>query len=381
MSVDVTSSDTAVGDIVGSPAVFHGGDSIVTTVRFDPKAVGTSTIRVVTPTGFATPTNLQQIVGTVTAPAITIPDLTIGKNLQSSFNGSLGAAAAGNLQVAVSAIGSWTSVAALTPARTEAASGVIGDQFYVAGGMDGVDSSDLVQVYQPSTNTWSTRAAMPTIRHGASAAVIDGKLYVAGGTNLQAGGRFNTLEVYDPIANSWATRAPMPTPRISAAAAAVNGKLYVVGGGTAAGNSGVLEVYDPVTDAWSTKALMPTARVFAAAAEIGGKLYVAGGALPGSVETTGALEVYDPTTDSWSAGPSMPTPRRSIAAFSLNERLYTVGGTPVGSLESGLVEVYDAHTNQWNTEAPLSVLVGVPSPVRSPKRRTCSAGPPAYARG
>jgi uncharacterized repeat protein (TIGR01451 family) len=354
VSVDVTSSNTTVGDIIGSPAVFHGGDSFLSTVRFDPKTEGTSTIRVVTPADFTTPNNFQQIVGTVTAPAISIPDLIIGKNLQAPFSGSLGAPApAGNLQVAVSALGSWTSVAPLTPARTEAASGVIGDQIYVAGGMDSVSSSNLVQAYQPSTNTWSTRAAMPTIRHGAAAAVIDGKLYVAGGTSVQVGGRFNTLEVYDPIANSWATKAPMPTARNAATAAAVSGKLYVVGGGTAAGTSSVLEVYDPVTDSWATKAPMPTARAFPAAAEIGGKLYVAGGLLPSSV-TTGVLEVYDPITDSWSAGPSMPTPRRSAAAFSLNERLYTVAGSTAGLLESGLVEVYYARTGQWNAEAPLS---------------------------
>ena len=64
VNVDVTSSDTNVGTITTSPAVFNGGDSFFTT-QFDPAAVGTTTISVVPPSGFNTPSNFRQITATV----------------------------------------------------------------------------------------------------------------------------------------------------------------------------------------------------------------------------------------------------------------------------------------------------------------------------
>ena len=60
----VTSSNTIVGTIVSSPAVFGSGDSSKT-VQFDPASVGTTIISIVPPAGFTTPSNLQQITATV----------------------------------------------------------------------------------------------------------------------------------------------------------------------------------------------------------------------------------------------------------------------------------------------------------------------------
>ena len=64
VSVDVTSSNTTVGRIVGSPVVFSVNQSSKT-VQFDPLAVGTTTLAVPPPVGFSTPINLQQITATV----------------------------------------------------------------------------------------------------------------------------------------------------------------------------------------------------------------------------------------------------------------------------------------------------------------------------
>ena len=66
VSVPVTNSDPTVGAIVGSPAVFNGGDGYLNaSVAFDPNAAGTSTIGLITPPGFTTPSNYQQITATV----------------------------------------------------------------------------------------------------------------------------------------------------------------------------------------------------------------------------------------------------------------------------------------------------------------------------
>src|SRR6185503_15868736 len=59
--------------------------SPVTTTAFDPVSAGTSSIGIVTPAGFDTPSNLQQITATVTAPDISmLSSETVGEDLQVS---------------------------------------------------------------------------------------------------------------------------------------------------------------------------------------------------------------------------------------------------------------------------------------------------------
>ncbi|MHB9036850.1 MAG: beta strand repeat-containing protein [Armatimonadota bacterium] len=64
VQVSVTSSNIAAGQITVSPLTFTGNVSSAITY-FDPIAVGTSTISVVTPEGFSTPTTKAQINATV----------------------------------------------------------------------------------------------------------------------------------------------------------------------------------------------------------------------------------------------------------------------------------------------------------------------------
>ena len=96
--VDVTG--TNVGSITVSPVVFNGGDNFKDTA-FDPLSAGTAQISVGVPAGFSTPLASQrQITATVTAPALTIGNQTIGKDLQVQPSLSLGAPApAGGLMV------------------------------------------------------------------------------------------------------------------------------------------------------------------------------------------------------------------------------------------------------------------------------------------
>jgi len=64
LGVTVTSSNTTTGTITTSPIVFNGGDGGKPTT-FKPNATGTSTITIVPPQGFSTPTQYQQINATV----------------------------------------------------------------------------------------------------------------------------------------------------------------------------------------------------------------------------------------------------------------------------------------------------------------------------
>jgi hypothetical protein len=88
VSVPVTSSNTAVGTIIGSPAVITGGN-FSQNVAFDPAAQGTTSISIGTPVGFSTPSNFQSITATVDAPDISVANAVVGRDLQTGLTISL----------------------------------------------------------------------------------------------------------------------------------------------------------------------------------------------------------------------------------------------------------------------------------------------------
>ena len=69
---------------------FNGGDSSKT-AAFDPLTGGSTTISLTTPTGFTAATTGQRITATVTAPNITIGNVTVGRDLQTTALITLGA--------------------------------------------------------------------------------------------------------------------------------------------------------------------------------------------------------------------------------------------------------------------------------------------------
>ncbi len=83
-SVTVTSSNTGVGTITGSPAVITGANNSAI-VDFQPLAGGTSTLTAVTPAGYTTPAQFATVSVTVGQPRLIIDGGNpIGKNLQRS---------------------------------------------------------------------------------------------------------------------------------------------------------------------------------------------------------------------------------------------------------------------------------------------------------
>jgi N-acetylneuraminic acid mutarotase len=183
--------------------------------------------------------------------------------------------------------GTWSTGTPMITARSRAASGVIDDRLYVVGGLRWSDEEEeyqflqILEAYDPVAQTWLSLASMPTGREYPAAGVIDGKLYVAGGAVGWLASSIETtdvLEVYDPALSSWTGASSMPTPRSGAVAGVIAGKLYVAGGVDDASTAlSVLEVYDPASDSWTSGSPMPTPRAEATACVIDGKLYVLGG--------------------------------------------------------------------------------------------------------
>jgi N-acetylneuraminic acid mutarotase len=267
--------------------------------------------------------------------------------------GSDGSQTVGTNRVYDPAANSW-SIRASATARILAASGVVNDRLYLAGGClpggcGGGNVVNLLEEYDPSTNQWTTKAPMPTVRSGAAAAGIDGKLYVVGGNapcTPNCTPFYDKLEVYDPATNTWATKAPTPGELASAAAVAIDGKLYVIGGSvpnspTTSVVVATLWVYDPQTDTWdTTRASMPTARTMPLAYALDGKLHVATGQSTGAVPTP--HEVYDPPTNTWATKAAVPTIHIGGAGGVIGGRVYVVGGYRDNALNiSDVLEVFE----------------------------------------
>ncbi len=82
LSVNVTSSNTAVGTITSSPVSIFGGNSTATT-QFQPgSSAGTATISINTPSGYNTPSVQQTVTAKVIGGIVGIQNQSIGQNLE-----------------------------------------------------------------------------------------------------------------------------------------------------------------------------------------------------------------------------------------------------------------------------------------------------------
>jgi N-acetylneuraminic acid mutarotase len=166
--------------------------------------------------------------------------------------------------------------------------------------------------------------------------------------------------------NSWTTKEAMPTARGGLGVAVVNGKIYAIGGNAEDGAVGTNEEYNPVTDTWTTKKSMPTARSGFAIAVYQKKIYCIGGTTGDSdnfvAGFTGVVEVYDPATDEWETKSPMPTPRADLCTGVVNGKIYCIGGKQYWGVdpfyqELNTTEVYDPTRNFWITKSPMPIPV------------------------
>jgi len=81
VTVPLTNSTPTVGTIAPTSLVFNTGDSSHL-FNFQPVSAGATNITLGTPAGFSTPIQYQQITATVTAPQITVGNVTTGNNLE-----------------------------------------------------------------------------------------------------------------------------------------------------------------------------------------------------------------------------------------------------------------------------------------------------------
>ena len=216
----------------------------------------------------------------------------------------------------------------------------IGSKIYVAGGSTGPFNGGQSQLWELNTvsGSWSQKASMPTARGGAGAAVRNGRLVVVGGIN--GGDSLNAVEEYNPATDSWSTLAPLVVPRDNPAVAAVGDTVYAIGGRHRQVGANTLASGEKlVVDTWSPIAPMPTGRRAVGVGTIDGRVQVVGGEATGS-DTFDVAEEYDPASDTWRTLADPDYPRHGTASATVNGRLHLIGGGErAGGFYSSINEV------------------------------------------
>jgi len=203
----------------------------------------------------------------------------------------------------------------LSRQRARMASALVGNRFWVLGGLDAsrgarpdAETFDLTRTPRQTTRgLLSPAPLLARYDHTAQASGTD--IYLIGGLSA-LGQVVGTLEKLDTRSAVVTTLAPMPTPRRMAHSAIYGGKIYVVGGtNTLRQRVGTLEIYDIATDTWKTGRAMHIARECDVALWKG-QLIVAGGysASPQNGGVLRDVEIYDIAADRWRRAPALPRP-------------------------------------------------------------------------
>jgi hypothetical protein len=221
-----------------------------------------------------------------------------------------------------------------------------GGDIYLVGGhgnlLNGLEAKRGLFRYSIEADRWERLAPMPTARGAAATAVVGDRLYVAGG--MLRGRPLRALEAYDFGTGKWIRLSDLPEPLEHAPAAALGGDLYIVGGRNEETDA-LRDVfrYDPATDRWTESTPLPRESGGLEAMEVDGRLMAIGGGNDRAGTVTGAVQIYDPSSEEWELDADMRTPRHGFGAALLNQRVYAIGGSPCALFAaSDIVESYDA---------------------------------------
>ena len=133
---------------------------------------------------------------------------------------------------------------------------------YFAGGfrppLSATDFLHSFQVFNVATGLWGDLPPMPQVFTLAASGVIGNQLFVAGGRAhedfIDMNNSLSTLQIFDFTTRTWRLGAPMPTARTESIGVVVDGKLFVITSG-----ADTMLVYDPQSDTWAIESDIPYA--------------------------------------------------------------------------------------------------------------------------
>jgi serine/threonine protein kinase/N-acetylneuraminic acid mutarotase len=246
----------------------------------------------------------------------------------------------------------WRALPDAPTARLMMAWAVLGDEIWMAGGLQHGETLQTVQSYNTKTGTWQERPPLPIPLHHATAAIYRGDMVVIGGASDNLADASNKVFAFH--GGKWIELAPLQHARAAAAAAVVGDKLVVVGGQDHKQLVAPTEVFDG--QSWTQAADLPTPREHLAAVSDGVYVYTVGGRFLSADENSGAFERFNPASGTWDKLADMPTPRGSYGAAFIDGRILVAGGEePTRVL--GTVEMYDIANGKWSNQAPISTPV------------------------
>ena len=135
-----------------------------------------------------------------------------------------------------------------------------GGLLYVAGGTEGGrhgGQSDSLHAFNEATGLWDN--SLPPMPHpcmAAASGVIGNELFIAGGFNKSqlSEGYLRTLQIYDIAARTWRLGAPLPEAHNNVFGVVLDGKLFVV----STRRGGNIFVYEPESNSWTEEPGFPT---------------------------------------------------------------------------------------------------------------------------
>ena len=273
----------------------------------------------------------------------------------------------------------------LTSLRTGACSAYLPstNEVFLIGGRVDVDptqtgdesSTKMVEIFDVTNKTWSPSTEdLKQVQQYHGCAVAGGKIYAIGdyypfaSPSMQSSG---LVQVYDPAQGNWSYGTSMPGNRSVGLAGVTEhgGMIYVAGGVSAQDRSDVtdrLMRYDPTNDSWTQLASMNNKRHSFDLVSFKGKLIAYGGVATffdpqanTTVEGDSNLtEAYDPITNSWTQLPNATHHMSAYAAEVYNDEIIIHGGYEQVSWQGTANDKtygYDPFNNQWSTYATLQI--------------------------
>jgi N-acetylneuraminic acid mutarotase len=256
----------------------------------------------------------------------------------------------------------WTTVAALNPARARhAVIGLADGKALAVGGIVGNApvGEGPADVYDPATDTWAETDGSVLTRYGHTATLLGGNRVVIAGGLGEDSSPVMTAELYRGDQDRWVDLGDLIYGREGHASVAVGGNTFLILGGR--GESGaVLATVESLDGGAFTVigAQMSTARADFAAVTIGDDVYVFGGTGGGGVPIN-TVERLTWGESSFVARAAMVDARAHATATVLDDgRIVVIGGlTDGGDMLEPLrtIEVYDPEDDRWEDLAPLTI--------------------------
>ncbi len=158
----------------------------------------------------------------------------------------------------------WTPTASLPEALRWTAATTVGENIYLAGGLDGADGASVYR-YDTNTDTWTTTTSMPIDAWGGDLITVGDKIvYVWGsqGGYLSGNAYIGEIDADDPDLISWTTTtAPAEFGAYKITAAPLSNTSFIVTAGDYDANWNARPntyVYNIITETWTRVADKPT---------------------------------------------------------------------------------------------------------------------------